>query len=902
MANEIKPWYCLNVQEALTGQGSAKEGLTDAQAREKLESEGPNELVEQRQRKALKIFLEQITSTMEIILIVASVISIALGSVRDSVAILAIVILFAVLGFVQDYRAEKAMAALKKMAVPFVRVKRGGHTREISVKQLVRGDIIFLETGNIVPADCRLIGTSNLKIQESALTGEAEPDDKNASALEAADTPLGDRTNMAYMGTVVTMGRAEAVVTETGMRTELGKIASIIQGVGQQLTPLQKRLDYLGKILAVIGIAISLLIIVIGLLRGESLTQLLLAGISVAVAVIPEGLPAVVTITLAIGSHRMLQRHALIRKLPAVETLGSVTVICSDKTGTLTQNRMSVVHLNVVSELVQFQVSDNQIVNLSEELKSGSLFTVMASALCNDTKLSQSEKKSILIGDPTETAMVAAAQELGLDKDQLEHKWPRAAEIPFDSNRKRMTTIHQLAPEDRQSLFPFLDDVLYVSLTKGSVDGLLEISDKVLIHNKVVALDPEIKKSILNSNERLAAKGIRVIGVAFSTADKIDPHDMERFERNLTYVGSLGMVDPPRPEVKQSVQICKDAGIRTVMITGDHPLTAKYIASELGMLGQGRVLTGSELEKISADELKTFVNDVSIYARVSPEHKLKIVDALQENGHIVAMTGDGVNDAPALKKANIGVAMGITGTDVSKDASDIVLTDDNFASIVNAVQEGRIIYDNIKKFVKFSVGGNIGKVIVMLAGPLMGESLPLIPLQLLWLNLLTDGLLGLGLGLESSEGNVMVRSPIDPKENIFARGGWLQVTVTGLLIGLVSLLLGGLYLRAGSEKWQTMIFAAIAFAQAWQVLSVRSSTDLLIRIGIFSNRTLISMVALTVILQLFAIYSPFLQQFLRTQPLNLLDMAICIGAGSIVFVALEIEKTIRMSVRGPKEA
>lgn len=885
-----KNWHSLDTTAALNFLESSLQGLNEAQVRERLEQDGPNELMEQHQRKALKIFIEQITSTMEIILIVASVISIALGSVRDSVAILAIVILFAVLGFVQDYRAEKAMAALKKMAIPFVRVRRGGSTKEISVKDLVRGDIILLETGNIVPADCRLVETSNLKIQESALTGEPEPNEKDVAALTSADTALGDRVNMAYMGTVVTIGRGTAVVTETGMRTELGKIASIIQSVGQQLTPLQKRLDHLGKILAVIGFVISAFIVVFGLFRGQPLRELLMAGISVAVAVIPEGLPAVVTITLAIGSHRMLQRHALIRKLPAVETLGSVTVICSDKTGTLTQNKMSVINLSILTEHVDFEVRNREIINLSPELKSGSHFLLTAATLCNDAKVSGTTEEPVFIGDPTETAMVAAAHELALHKDSLEKEFPRVAEMPFDSNRKRMTTVHSM---HTPAHYAFLAGANFLSVTKGAVDGLLEISDRILIHDQVTPLTADMKKNILAANEKLAENGIRVIGAAYSLPAEIHHGQTPDLEHDLVFVGSLGMIDPPRPEVRHSVETCKKAGIRTVMITGDHPLTARYIANELGILGGGRVMIGTELEKITTEDLRSIVNDITVYARVSPEHKLKIVDALQSNGEIVAMTGDGVNDAPALKKSDIGVAMGITGTDVSKDASDIVLVDDNFASIVNSVQEGRIIYDNIKKFVKFSVGGNIGKVIVMLIGPFMWESLPLIPLQLLWLNLLTDGLLGLGLGLEKGEGNVMTRSPINPRDSVFAKGGGMQVAVTGLLIGAVSLLTGGLYSHAGSEKWQTMIFATVAFAQVWQVLSIRSATEMLSHIGLFSNRTLISMVFVTIALQFLAIYLPFLQQFLQTKPLGVLDLVFCLMAGSLVFVALEAEKVVR---------
>jgi Ca2+-transporting ATPase len=739
-----------------------------------------------------------------------------------------------------------------------------------------------------------LLETVNLKIQESTLTGEPEPDEKDTITIENPQTPIADRSNMAYMGTVVTMGRATAIVVETGMRTELGKIASIMQAVRRQLTPLQKRLDHLGKILAVIGCAISAVIILTGLIRGDSIVGLLLAGISVAVAVIPEGLPAVVTITLAIGSQRMLKRHTLIRKLPAVETLGSVTVICTDKTGTLTQNKMTVVCINAVTENIPLDTKTESTINLPEISKKHCDLILSATALCNDAHLSDNTSQPGYIGDPTETALVAAAHKYYRPKNVLDRDLPRIAEIPFDSNRKRMTTVHRIGSRDSLAALPILENANTVAFTKGALDSLLELSDRVLLGGNIVPLSDETKKEILASNEAVANKGIRILGVAFSyPAYSHADFKLHQIEQNLIFLGFLGLADPPRPEVKDAVDICKKAGIRPVMITGDHPLTARSIASELGILGNGKIITAVELEKLSREDLRTVVNDVSVYARVSPEHKLQIVEALQDNGQIVAVTGDGVNDAPALKKANIGVAMGITGTDVSKDASDMVLLDDNFASIVNAVQEGRIIYDNIKKFVMFSVGGNIGKVIVMLFGPFLWKSLPLVPLQVLWLNLLTDGLLGLGLGVEHGEGNIMKRSPLNPNESIFARGAALHVFLTGLVIGTVSLIVGGMYSYNSNEKWQTMLFTTIAFGQVWQVLSVRSTTDLFFHARFFSNRTLISMVCLTLALQGCAIYIPFLQKFLLTKPLNLFDMTLCFAAGGLVFVFLELEKARR---------
>ncbi len=888
---EQQQWYQKSADAVLDGVAGSRDGLSEEEAERRLAEAGPNELVELHQRRALKILIEQFTATMELILIGASVVSIVLGALRDSVAILAIVVLFAVLGFIQDYRAEKAMAALKKLAVPIVRVRRGGQVKEVSARSLVPGDIVYLEAGNIVPADARLIEVASLKVQESALTGEPEPEDKDCKAI-GGETSLADRTNMVFMGTIAVFGRATAVVVETGMRTELGKIASILQTVPPHHTPLQKRLDRMGKMVAVVGFAVSVIVIFAGLLRGDSIVQLLLAGISIAVAVIPEGLPAVVTITLALGSQRMLKRNALIRKLPAVEALGSVTVICSDKTGTLTQNRMTVVSLAAGGQTTDFNVREGKLTGPTEHLTEQYRLILAAGGLCNDAKLSDGGQGPSLIGDPTEAALVEAADKVGLFR-QLQQDLPRVAEIPFDSDRKRMTTVHKAKSVGGLPHFGFLSECRYISFTKGASDVLLGISDRVLIGDNIIPLTEEMRRDILTANEKLASKGIRVIGAALSCMqDFNEPTDAAILEQGLVFIGAAGLTDPPRQEARQAVLECKEAGIRPIMITGDHPLTAAFIASELGILDGGRVATGIDLEKMSLEEFEKVVEDISVYARVSPEHKLKIVQALQDKGEVVAMTGDGVNDAPALKKADIGLSMGMTGTDVSKDASDIVLLDDNFASIVNAVEEGRIIYDNIKKFVKFSVGGNLGKVIVMLAGPFVFESLPMVPLQVLWLNLLTDGLLGLGLGLEKGERSIMRRPPIKPTEGVFAAGGALGVTLTGIIIGVVTLTLGAMYFLNGNDKWQTMIFASIAMGQVWQAMSIRSSTDPVYRIGLFSNPTLISMAVLTLGLQAMAIYLPFLRSFLKTVPLGISDILLCLGAGVSILVLLEVGKLV----------
>ncbi len=900
-------WHLQSIETSLEAlRTEPGTGLPQNEAAARLEQYGRNELVEKGGRTPLKIFWEQITATMVLILIAAAVVAGLLGDLKNTIAITAIVILYAILGFIQEYRAEQAIAALKKLSVPNVRVLRDGKLQEVSARELVPGDILQLEAGNVLPADVRLLEAVNLRIQEAALTGESEPVAKQIAKLSGEDLPLGDRRNMAYMGTIVTQGRGLALTVATGMQTELGRIADLIQQSGGEQTPLQKRLDAIGKTLAFICVGIAILIAILGFLRGDDLRHMLLTAVSVAVAIVPEGLPAVVTITLALGAQRMLAKNSLIRRLPAVETLGSVTVICSDKTGTLTENRMTVVVLDVA----------NHALDLTNEMDRSGSFTARRSlgapaesalslaavggALCNDARLvDEGDDRYHTLGDPTEGALVTAAAKMGYWKSSLDSSFPRAAELSFDSERKRMTTVHDLR-QYNPDLLTGLDvsHHRYIAFTKGSVDGLLDISSHVWVNGRAEPMDDSYKVRAEAANQTLARKGMRVLGVAFRLINQIPDVIQTDLEQNLTFVGLFGMIDPPRSEVREAVALTKSAGIRTIMITGDHPLTATEIASQLGIIDTEnemdmKVLTGVEIENLSFDELKNAVENVQVFARVSPEHKLKIVQALQERGHIVSMTGDGVNDAPALRRADIGVAMGITGTDVSKEAADMVLLDDNFATIVAAVKEGRTIYDNIRKFVRFSVAGNIGKVMVMLLAPFLGKPIPLLPLQLLWLNLLTDGLLGLGMGVEEPESDTMNRPPYSPKEGVFSRGAGAQVIWVGALIGALALALGAWYYFSGREEWQTMVFSFLAFAQVFQSLASRSQQDSFFKRGLSGNPLLAGMALLVTVLQLLVIYVPALSSFFNVVPLRGVDLLIAIGSGAVVFVAMEIDKAVR---------
>ncbi len=899
--NSPLPWHTLDHLEVLQKLAVTPGGLPSTEAADRLAQHGPNELIERGLKSPWAILWEQLTSVMVLVLIGAAIIALILRDYIDAVAILAIVVLNAALGLAQEYRAEKAMAALKRLAAPSVRVRRDGRVMDIPARDLVPGDILLLEAGNAIPADARLIENANLRVQEAALTGESLPVDKTLKPLPGADLPLGDRRNMLYFGTAVAYGRGAAVVVATGMRTELGRIAELIQAVGSEKTPLQKRMTQLGQALAVAVAVIVTVVFALGVARGEDLREMFLIAISMAVAAIPEGLPAVLTITLALGAQRMLKRHALIRKLPAVETLGSVTVICSDKTGTLTENRMTVTMLDVAGHTVDLTETVRRgkptLARTAEPLTLMSPeqeLLLIGGALCNDAWLEPMPERADemrAVGDPTEGALIVAGARFGLWKTDLETRLPRVAEVPFSSERKRMTTIHQLSAS---AALPLLDATSpYLAFTKGGVDNLLEVSAQVLVNGERLPLTPAFRARIEEATNRLAREGLRVLGVAFSQLATLPADGVtESIERELTFVGLVGMIDPPRPEVRAAVATAKQAGIRPVMITGDHPLTALAIARELGMVedSHARLLTGQEVGQLTPAELAQAVTNVSVYARVSPEHKLSIVQALRAQGQVVAMTGDGVNDAPALRQSDIGVAMGITGTDVSKEAADMVILDDNFATIVHAVEEGRAIYDNARKFVKYILTSNTGEIAAMFLAQLAGLPLPLTTLQILWMNLVTDGLPALALGVEKGEADAMRRRPYAPEESIFSRGLGRHMFTIGPFMGLVSFLLGYWGWATNHPGWQTMVFTTLTLSQMFHALAVRSNSVSLFKQGLFSNKPLLGAVLLTTALQLALLYVPLLQGWFHTQPLAAPELLLCLAASATVLVAVEIEK------------
>ncbi|MGV3658201.1 MAG: calcium-translocating P-type ATPase, PMCA-type [Chitinophagaceae bacterium] len=850
-------WYRQTTDGVLQKLQTTAKGLDAAETQKRLQQYGPNELVEKKPISPVAIFLAQFKDLMIIILIIAAIISGLLGDLVDTIVIVLIVIINAIIGFVQEYQAEKSMQALKNMTTSYARLLRNGKVHEVSVQQLVPGDVVLLEAGGVVPADLRLIVTNQLKINEASLTGESVAVEKTTNAITENDISLGDQTNLAFKGTFVTYGKGKAVVVETGMKTELGKIATMLD-TAEVKTPLQKRMTAFTKKLALAVLVICVIVFTMGVLRGEEPLLMLLTAISLAVAAIPEALPSVITISLAIGAKRMVRQNALVRTLPSVETLGSVTYICTDKTGTLTQNKMTVEEIGLEDRiLLSSELEKDNLNDSGKEL-------LRAMGLNNDVVPDNEEN---LKGDPTEIALYEMAAGTGFDKEGLENEYERVAEIPFDSDRKCMSTIHR-------------DGDGFLLITKGAVDVLL---------NK--AADSSQHQSLAGASEKMAANGLRVMGFAQKRLKDIPANmNADEVETDLTVLGIAGLMDPPREEAKDAVAECKTAGIHPMMITGDHPLTATNIAERLGILeeGENAVLTGKQMNAFTEQDYKTRIKDIKVFARVSPEQKLKIVRSLQDDGQFVAMTGDGVNDAPSLKSADIGVAMGITGTDVSKEASNMVLLDDNFASIVKAVKSGRRIYDNIRKFIKYTMTSNLGEIWCIFMAPFFGLPIPLLPVHILWVNLVTDGLPGLALAAEPAEKGIMQQPPRHPRESIFAKGLGRHIIWVGILIGSVTLAAQALFID--SPKWQTMAFNVLCFSQMFHVFAIRSDYRSLFAQGLLSNKPLLGAVLLTVLLQVAIVYIPYFNPIFRTVPLTAMEFLTTVVISFIVFIAVELEK------------
>ncbi len=881
-------WHRVQTKEVLEGLDSAIEGLSADEAARRLERYGPNELEEKKRQTPFGMFLEQFRDFMILVLIAAAVIAGFIGEPSDAIAIVIIVILNAAIGFVQEYRAQKAMEALRKMAGATATVMRDGMPTTVRAAEIVPGDIVTLEAGNIVPADLRLTETVNLKVSEASLTGESIPVEKHSEPLAEEELGLSDRKNMSYRGTHVTYGRATGVATATGMETELGRIALMLQDAGEMKTPLQKRLAAFGQKLAMAVLVICAVILMVGIVRGEEPLMMLLTAISLAVAAIPEALPAVVTISLALGAKKLVRQNALIRKLPAVETLGSVTYICSDKTGTLTLNRMSVEEIYVDGALQKNgSIRPADFGKLYEGSPSAEEYFMAGLGLCNDT---QADADGNLIGDPTETALYAMAATNGFERKILENRFPRVAEIPFDSERKCMSTFHDFSRAKALGRF--------VSFTKGALDVLLPKSVNVLTSQGLMPLNAAELERI---NEAMAADGMRILCLCIRLWDDLPiPVSPEQAEEGLTILGLAGLMDPPREEAKEAIGLCKRAGIKPVMITGDHPLTAEAIARRLGLFNSHSraTVTGRELERMSDEEFEERVEHIRVYARVAPEQKLKIVRALQERGQFVAMTGDGVNDAPALKRADIGIAMGITGTDVSKESADMILLDDNFATIVNAVKAGRRIFDNIRKFIKYTMTSNSGEILTIFLAPFFGLPIPLLAIHILWINLVTDGLPGLALTAEPAEKGIMNKPPRHPDESIFAHGLGIHIVWVGLLMAFVAIFTQAWAIETGHGHWQTMVFTVLCLSQMGHVLAIRSESESLFSQGLFSNKPLVGAIALTFALQMATIYVPFLNPVFNTEPLTWSELLITLLLSSVVFIAVEIEKWVKRRRRG----
>jgi Ca2+-transporting ATPase len=852
-------YYSKAVGEVLAELDTSGQGLTGEEAEFRSAKYGENRLPEKKKKTRIKLFLEQFKNYLIFILLIAAVIEIFLNKYTESAAIFIVLLINAVLGYTQEYKAQTSIEALRRIAAPKAKALRDGVRTQIETAKLMPGDIIFLETGDKVPADARLIETANLQAQESSLTGESIPVEKITDML-APNLQMGERRNILFSGTIIVNGRGTAVVTATGANTEIGKIAELIQGEDES-TPLEKKLEELSTHIGYTVAFVSAVVFIAGFLRGEEIFKLFLTTVSLAVAAIPEGLPIVVTVTSALGIQRMAKKNALIRKLPSVETLGSTTVICTDKTGTLTSNQMTVKKLYVNREIIEVSGDGYSIEGKFGKDPEDFLLLMKAGALCNDASI-----KGKPFGDPTEIALLVSAAKAGLAKEELEKESPRTGEIPFTSERKYMVTLHS-----------------NITYAKGAIDAILNLCDRVLINGKEIKLTEKERDGILNANEMLAGEALRVLSFAYK------PSSGEHSEKEFIFLGLQGMIDPPRREVREEILKCRAAGIKVIMITGDHPSTAAAIAKQLGL--EVKILTGREIDAL--DDLSSIVEDIIIFARVSPEHKLRIVESLKKRGHVVAMTGDGVNDAPALKKADIGIAMGITGTDVAKEASDMILADDNFTSIVNAVEEGRGIYENIKKFLRFQLSTNAGAILTVFIGTLAGLPLPLTALQLLWINIIVDGPPALSLSVEPLEKESMTKPPRNPKEQILTKGMLSYIITTGFVMAACTLGIFAYMLRVNPQAAQTLAFTTFVFFQLFNVLNCRSNSRSIFKIGFLSNRTSILSITGAILVQAAIVYLPQVQGVFGTVPLSSWDWLISIATASIIFFAFEIYKATR---------
>lgn len=910
------PWHKISGAETLAQlEVDREKGLSEGQILQRIDTFGTNELQEAPPISVWVRIYDQFANFVVVLLLVAALISAVLGEWVEASAIMIIVLLNAGLGVIQESRAEEALAALRKMASPDANVLRAGHRQAVPAREVVPGDIVFLEAGNFVPADVRLLETANLRIDEAALTGESFAVTKNALLELEENAALGDRKTMAYTGTLVTYGRGVGVVVNTGMATEIGQIASLLQTVEEEDTPLQKRLDSFGKTLGWVTLVISTIVFVEGMITGTDPLEMFIIAVSLAIAAVPEGLPAVVTITLALGMQEMVSRNALIRRLSSVETLGSTTIICSDKTGTLTQNEMTVTNIAVDGEFLDISGTgysvegeffrDGKKVNLAKDYP-GILTALWIGALNNDAILEsdydENGKRTLrMVGDPTEGALLVAAAKGGALPALLAQAYPRIEEIPFDSERKRMVTIHAIEQPEASDVSPFYDQKLkawYVVAQKGAPDVVLERCTHYQSRDdNAIPLDDEQRRRILAANDRMTDQALRVLGVAYRVVENLeylqDGNLNHEIEQELIFVGLLGMIDPARPEVLPALQIARQAGIRTAMITGDYPNTARAIALEIGLLQEGHnVLTGRELDELSDEQLKEAVLTTDVFARVSPEHKVRIVEAFRANNEVVAMTGDGVNDAPSIKKADIGIAMGITGTDVAKETADMVLTDDNYASIVSAVEQGRVIYSNIRKFVYFLLSCNIAEIATIFLATMFGWKSPLTAIQLLWLNLVTDGAPALALGLEKGDPDLMDQPPRDPDEPILNRFMLTGITIQTIAITVVTLGAYWIGLTRFPEMASTMAFVTLSFSELLRAFTARSERVPILKVGLFTNKVMNWAILSSVILLLGVVYVPFLQGIFDTVPLGWLQWEIILPLLLGPSIAAELTKVL----------